>query len=202
MGLKLEYAEGSTPLDLNEIEGLIPALGSQGELNEFEFLNISEALLWSQRQRKAKSQLLSIAMLKEIHLRMFNRTWRWAGKFRKTQKSIGVEAFRISSEITNLVEDVKVWIEFKSFSSEEIVARFHHRLVWIHPFSNGNGRHSRLCADLLCDQNKWPRSVWSADQQISPVELRKIYIHALQQADRGFYAPLVSFMFPARTGLE
>ena len=77
MGLKLEYAEGSTPLDLNEIEGLIPALGSQGELNEFEFLNISEALLWSQRQRKAKSQLLSIAMLKEIHLPSLERVTKY-----------------------------------------------------------------------------------------------------------------------------
>ncbi len=195
MGLNLEYEAGSTPLDINEVRGLIPTLGSQGELNEFEFLNISEAVLWADRQKKAKSQLLTLERLKEIHIRMFNRTWKWAGQFRKTQKSIGVESYRITSELANLIQDVKVWIEFTSCSKEEIVARFHHRLVWIHPFPNGNGRHSRLCTDLLCDREKWPRSSWAVEKMDSPQELRRSYIRAQQNADRGNYTQLVEFMF-------
>ncbi len=185
---------GNTPLDPSESEGLIPKLSTQAELNEFEARNILEAVLWAKTNPKALKDLLDIDALCLLHRKMFDRTWRWAGRFRKTQKSIGVEAFRISSELKNLVEDVKAWIEFESYPADEIVARFHHRLVFIHPFPNGNGRHARLAADLLARQLGITPFSWGAHSRLSLEEVRRNYIEALQEADRHDFAKLLKFV--------
>ncbi len=153
-----------------------------------------EAVLWAKTNPKALKDLLDIDALCLLHWKMFDRTWRWAGRFRKTQKSIGVEAYRISSELKNLVEDVKAWIEFESYPADEIVARFHHRLVFIHPFPNGNGRHARLAADLLARQLGITPFSWGAHSRLSLEEVRRNYIEALQEADRHDFAKLLKFV--------
>ncbi|AIE85940.1 mobile mystery protein B [Fimbriimonas ginsengisoli] len=192
--MTFENPDGATPLDLDEAGALIPSLSTQAELNEFEFLNIAEAIDWAERSRKIKADLLRPDTLRLLHKRMFGRTWRWAGQYRTTQKSIGVEAFRISTELLNLTEDVKCWLEFGSYPRGEIAARFHHRLVVIHPFPNGNGRHARLATDLLCERERWPRSLWGAAEGVEPGEVRSRYLDSLRQADRHDLSALISFM--------
>lgn len=125
---------------------------------------------------------------------MFGATWKWAGTYRKTQKSIGVESFRISTEIRNLLEDVKCWLENQTYPPIEIAARFHHRLVQIHPFANGNGRHARLATDLLCQFHGWRVSPWGDGDLVQAGNLRQRYIEALRSADEYDYAPLIAFM--------
>ena len=193
-GIIFAQPEGATPIDPDEAEGLIPSLSTQAELSEFEFLNIVEGSAWAVKSRKVKSGILNISVLMQLHERMFGETWRWAGKFRKTQKSIGCEAGKIDTELMGLLEDMRVWIEHSTYSPNEIVARFHHRLVAIHPIPNGNGRFSRLATDLLCRELGSPASHWGSADLVGSGELRSEYIEALRAADAHDYRRLLEFM--------
>jgi Fic-DOC domain mobile mystery protein B len=183
---------GNTPLDPTEAEGLIPKINTLRELNRAEAINILMAKRWAEGDSQIASDLLNPSTLKQLHKRMFDQTWRWAGKYRQTQKSIGIEAFRISSELKNLTDDVKTWIEFGTYPADEIATRFHHRIVFIHAFPNGNGRHARLATDLLCVQLKVDRFSWGASMDAS--EVRQNYIAALHLADLHDFSALLEFV--------
>jgi Fic-DOC domain mobile mystery protein B len=129
-----------------------------------------------------------------LHKRMFGNTWRWAGKFRTSEKNIGVDPARIQPDLRNLCEDVKTQLEFKSYPLDEIAARFSHRLVSIHPFANGNGQLSRTAADLLLVQNGMPRFTWGAGNLVADGEVRQRYLAALRAADARDYGPLLAFV--------
>jgi Fic-DOC domain mobile mystery protein B len=165
MGLKLDYIEGQTPIDEDEKEGLlIPTISTREELNEFEQVNIQQAIEWTLQTKFDKNEFLTEDFLLLTHKKMFNEVWEWAGTKRKTNKNIGVDKFQISIEIKKLIEDCNYWIDNNIYGSDEIAIRFSHRLVKIHLFPNGNGRHSRLIADILISKifNKpvfsWGRS--------------------------------------------
>lgn len=192
--MEVDLPAGATPLDPDEAEGLIPSLSTQGELNEFEALNILEGTAWANKSMRIKASLLDEGTFRELHRRMFGDTWKWAGRYRTTQKSIGCEAWQISMMMKNLGEDVKVWIKAKIYPPAEIAARFHHRLVWIHPFPNGNGRFARLATDLLCEQQGWRRSKWGSADLCLPSETRRSYIEALRAADSNNFGPIIEFM--------
>ena len=185
---------GNTPLDQTEAEGLIPSIGTQIQLNLAETQNIFSAIMWAETNRRIESDFLNPETLKMLHRKMFDKTWRWAGKFRVTQKSIGIEAFRISTELKNLTENMKTWIEFNTYPPDEIATRFHHRLVQIHAFPNGNGRHARLATDILCNQLGIEAFSWGAKSLINTEEVRKRYITSLQMADGHDYSEILEFV--------
>jgi Fic-DOC domain mobile mystery protein B len=194
LGVAFDSQDGGTPIDPNEAEGLIPSLSTQQELNEFELLNIEEAIRWAASNRQVRTNLLSSGTLQLLHRKMFDKTWRWAGRFRTTQKSIGIEAYRIGMEVENLTENVKAWLEHATYPPDEVAARFHHRLVSIHPFPNGNGRHARLATDLLCETQGGRRFPWGSGRLVTSGGARESYIAALQQADRHEFGPLIAFV--------
>jgi Fic-DOC domain mobile mystery protein B len=200
MGIALEYGEGQTPLDDEEKEGLlIPAITTRAELDEFEQLNIEQAVEWTLRRKFDIEKMLSEEFVKELHKRMFNDVWKWAGKFRITNKNLGVDCSQISIELRKLLDDTKFWIANKTFPSDEIVIRFKHRLVSVHCFSNGNGRHSRLIADVVVSRLfAMPVYAWGSSPLIRADEARRNYLVALKAADRGNITPLIDF---ARTHL-
>ena len=145
MGLDLEYIEGQTPLDEDEKEGLlIPSIATRGELDEFEQQNIEEAIAWSLSRSFKAEKVFSEDFVKTLHKRMYNNVWAWAGVFRRTNKNIGVDKWQIPTELRALMDDVKYWHTNGTYEPDELVIRFKHRLVSIHCFPNGNGRHSRL----------------------------------------------------------
>ncbi|MBV9463564.1 MAG: mobile mystery protein B [Verrucomicrobiae bacterium] len=193
--MTFQYPEGATPLDLNEIDGLrLSHIATREELNRFEQENILEAIEWLGR-RRSKSDVLDPAFLCELHRRMFHRVWKWAGKYRKTEKNLGVPAWQISVEMKNLCDDVRAWIEHKTYEADEIATRFHHRLVAIHPFSNGNGRWARLAADVLLEERfNSPRFTWGEAALEARGEPRTRYIEALQAADQHDFRPLLQFV--------
>ncbi len=195
MGLDFNYIDGQTPLDEDEKEGLkIKAINTQGELNEFEQLNIEKAVAWLMRSRLKKEQILTEKFIQNLHKKMYGDVWKWAGNFRKSEKNIGISWVSINIGLKTLLEDTKFWIEHQTFSEEEIAIRFKHRLVSIHCFPNGNGRHSRLMADVLMEFlfEKQPFS-WKGSDMVKANETRKKYILALKQADKGNIAPLLEF---------
>jgi Fic-DOC domain mobile mystery protein B len=191
--MKLDYPPGATPIDADEAAGLIPShLTLQRELNEFEESNILLATEWLLARRRGDP--LDERFIREVHRRMFGGTWRWAGKFRLTDKNIGVPSDQISTRLRQLVGDVRAQIEHRAFPVDDIAARFHHRLVAIHAFPNGNGRHARMMADLLLVDLDGRRFEWGRDSLVPADELRSRYIAALRSADEGDYRPLLRFL--------
>jgi Fic-DOC domain mobile mystery protein B len=191
MPINLEYPPGATPLDADELASLIPGhITTQGELNEWEQLNILQGETWARKQRK---EILNEAFVRQLHKQMFGETWRWAGEFRKSDKNIGVDWLKIAVELRKLFDDVHYQIEHASYPPDEIAVRFHHRLVAIHPFPNGNGRHARLMADLVVERLGQPRFTWGSRSLTDATETRRRYITSLQAADARDYAPLIAF---------
>jgi Fic-DOC domain mobile mystery protein B len=191
---EFNYPEWATPLDPNEIEGLLLThITTRSELDRWEQDNINEALAWLE-QRKPKD-ILNESFTKRLHKRMFGNVWKWAGDLRRTEKNLGVPWHQISIELKKLCDDVEYWIENKTFSEDEIAARFHHRLVSIHLFPNGNGRHARLLADILLENvlHK-PPFTWGSRNLIAAGLDRKKYIESLIAADRGDYGLLMDFV--------
>jgi len=126
---------------------------------------------------------------------MFGNVWKWAGKFRKSDKNIGVSWVEIAVYVKLLCEDANFWLEFKTYPPDEFAARFHHRLVYIHPFANGNGRHARLMADLILEKIfKAPLFTWGGTALIKPGESRTAYLKALKAADNHDYSLLMAFV--------
>lgn len=182
--MKIDNSPGATPLDNDALQGLIPSLTTQGELNEFEERNIAEGIVWALKSRKLKKELLTASGLKLLHKKMFDQTWNWAGNFRSKDLNIGVDWHRIQSELGQLLGDVSYWMQNRTFSLEEIAIRFHHKLVWIHPFINGNGRISRLAADLLMSYNGQPKFTWGSQNLIIASVARDTYLKALRRLDK------------------
>lgn len=192
--MEFRYAPGATPLDPDEAEGLLPShISTQGDLNAWEQANILEGEQWAARQRKRN--LLEESFVRELHRRMFGRTWQWAGAFRASNKNIGVDWALVSTNLCNLLDDAQYQVAHRSYDPDEIAVRLHHRLVWIHPFPNGNGRHARLMADLMVMRLGRPRFTWGGGG--APLtdanELRARYIGALQAADKGQFDLLLAF---------
>lgn len=195
MGLELEYSEAQTTLDEDEKDGiLIKTISTRFELDEFEQQNIERAIDWSMRKRFSIDEILSEAFVKKLHKKMFDHTWRWAGEYRKTNKNIGVDKFRIGMELQSLLSDCRYWIENEVFSKDEIAIRFKHRMVNIHPFPNGNGRHSRLIADILIEHGFSGQIFsWGGNILTSKSKSRTKYLKALFAADLGDYTSLIQF---------
>ncbi len=191
MMMKFNYPPGATPLNGDELGALIPShITTQQELNVWEEKNILQADEWAFRQK----EILSVTFIKELHEHMFNETWKWAGKFRLTEKNIGIPHQQISIKTKALCDDVYYQLDNNVFSKDEIAVRFHYRLTYIHPFSNGNGRHARLMADLLITQQRGIRFSWGMHQDLfNPTPVRKQYIESLRLADHGDYSRLLIF---------
>ena len=186
-----EDDEANTPLTEEERAQLIPTYITQRrELNEAELANISEATKWLSSRKR---EVLDDAFLRELHKRMFGKVWQWAGEYRTTPRNIGIDAYRIPMEVRQLVDDVRYQVEHETYPPDEIAVRFSHRLVSIHPFPNGNGRHSRMVADLLAVQLGQKPFTWGRMSLVDPNATRKAYIAALQAADGHDIEALLAF---------
>jgi Fic-DOC domain mobile mystery protein B len=184
--------DDATPLTPEEQRDLIPAhIAYRYELNEAEQENIARGQDWALRRRRR--DLLGEKFIKDLHQRMFGDVWRWAGGFRRTERNLGIPPHEISVALRQLLDDVKAWIQHRSYSPDEIAVRFHHRLVTIHPFPNDNGRHSRLMADLLVMELGRDRFSWGRGNLQQAGDVRGTYIDALQAADNHDIGSLLAF---------
>ena len=193
MEMKGDYPPGATPLTPEEEEGLIPRhITLRAELNELEHANIVEAETWLQNRRRSRSVKES-AFLKELHRRMFGQVWKWAGEYRKTDRNLGVHWPEISHKTEALCRDVDYWCKDRIFPPDELAIRFHHKLVWIHCYPNGNGRHARLAADLLVSELGGRRFTWGSANLDASGDVRRRYIDSLHCADENDFEPLLAF---------
>jgi len=195
MGIEFDIVEGQTPLDEDEREGLrIPAVSTRSELDEFEQHNIEDAIAWTLSRSFKQENVFTESFVKEVHIKMFGDVWKWAGEFRKSNKNLGVEKWNIGSELKQLNDDALFWISNEVYGSDELAIRYKHRLVSIHCFPNGNGRHSRLMADIVIEKIlKKPVYTWEMAGDNLDRNIRQEYIKAIKAADKGNYKPLISF---------
>jgi len=195
MGLEVVYQDGQTPLDEDEKEGLlIRTITTREELDEFEQNNIQQAILWLLSKRFSSAEILREEFIMNLHVKMFGQVWKWAGQFRKTNKNIGVDKYGIAQQLRILLDDCRYWIQNETYNQEEIAIRFKHRLVSIHCFANGNGRHSRLMADVIVERIfKGKVFSWGGNDLARVSAARANYLVALKAADAGEIVFLVAF---------
>jgi len=194
-GEMLPPADGATPLTAEEERDLAISIALRAELNAFERENILEARRWALRERTlARDDLLTEDFLRELHRRMFRRVWRWAGKYRATERNLGVPLIRLHQDLRLLLDDARYWLAQNTYPKDEIAIRFHHRLVVIHPWPNGNGRHARLMADILVRRQGQPPLTWGAGASLAESgTARQRYLAALRAADDGDIQRLLLF---------
>ena len=184
----------NTPLHPDEARQLIPALLTKEAVDEFEEENISSARVWALGPRRlTRIEPFEEHFVRELHKRMFNKTWKWAGKYRTTSKNLGVPVHEIRDRLGVLLGNGRYWVERKAFPPDEIAVRFHHELAVIHPFPNGNGRHARLYADIIARKLGQPDLTWGSANLVHAGEAREEYIRALKAADAGNIKPLLAF---------
>ena len=195
MGLDFAYINGQTPLEDDEKdELLIPTIATREELDEFEQQNIEEAIQWVLIKSLNAKAILTEQFVKRLHKHMYGNVWNWAGNFRKTNKNLGVDKWQISMALKALLDDTIYWVENDTFTPDEVAIRFKHRIVSIHCFPNGNGRHSRLMADVIVDKI-YHLSVfsWGARSLVKQSDTRTNYLKAVREADENNYEPLLLF---------
>lgn len=196
MGLDLDAVSGQTPLTEEEKEGLlIPSITTRAELDEFEQQNIERAIQWTLQGRIGRSQLLSETFIKRLHKEMYGDVWAWAGTFRRSEKNMGVNWTLIPVEVRKLMDDCKHWIDADVYAPEVVAVRFKHRIVQVHCFPNGNGRHSRLMGDLILQKffRLAPFSWGSGANLEKAGGSRDEYIRAIREADNGTFERLIEF---------
>lgn len=189
-----KYPEGATPLDPDEAEGLLLLhITTHRELDRWEQDNILEAIAWLGRTRP--KEILNEAFIKELHRRMFFHVWKWAGHFRQSNKNIGGPWHHIPIGLRSLCDDTRLWMELREELPDAIAVRFHHRLVSVHPFPNGNGRHARLMTDVLLENVlQRPRFTWGSADLAQAGDMRRRYMAALHAADGLDYRLLLEFV--------
>lgn len=182
---------GQTPLDPDEAAGLLQDwITTRAELDQAETDNIGKATLWA-RRNLSRHRVPTVDFLCELHRRMFGNVWDWAGRYRTTERNIGVAPHDIAPRLRVLFDDAAAWLEFSSYPHDEMAARLHHRLTWIHPFPNGNGRCSRLMADYFLIQSGAPKFTWG--ESLAAEQRRELYLTAIRQADAHDFGPLLAF---------
>lgn len=195
MGLEINYLDGQTPLSEEELYGLkILSISTREELDEFEQFNIEKAIQWTLGKKIQPKDLLSEKFIKDLHKRMYGEVWKWAGSFRTSEKNLGIKSYLIPVQLKQLLDDAMYWYENQIYSPDEVAVRFKHQLVSIHCFANGNGRHSRLMADLIMEKlYKEPFLPWGGSSLVKSNEKRKEYINAIKIADRQDLSQLIMF---------
>jgi Fic-DOC domain mobile mystery protein B len=186
-------SDDNTPLSPEELADLIPNLATKEELNEWERENLLLAREWAISDRTAPLEMSSDQYIRKLHQKMFDQTWKWAGQYRLTEKNLGVAVHEIRERLMALFGDVRYWIENKTYPPDELAVRFHHRLVFIHPFPNGNGRHARLIADALVMKLGHAAFTWGSANLVDEGAARTRYLEVIRVADKGDIRPLLQF---------
>lgn len=199
----IDYPYGATPLDPDELNGLkFKHVSTRGELDQLEQAGITEGLKWLDKQKNP--DVLSEVFVLELHKRLFGSVWKWAGTFRRTEKNIGVDPVQVTIQLRQLLDDAEYWVEHDTYSPKELVARFHHKLVFIHPFPNGNGRHARIMADAVLTKRLNESAIdWAGGYRLEAMnERREQYIAALRAADGHDFSALLEFVEARKAGID
>jgi fido (protein-threonine AMPylation protein) len=181
MSLFFKTREGQTPIDESIRKELKPKhVQDMPELYELESENIALGISWS--KSTSKSHLDYLTWL-ELHKHMLYDIWKFAGVIR--MKELANPDFHMSfyirPSLLDLERDLKTWIKF-NHPPQEMMARFHERLLTIHPFLDGNGRWSRVLTEFMCERLGFDQPTWGSKTISADEERRNKYIAAVKKA--------------------
>jgi Fic-DOC domain mobile mystery protein B len=186
-----QQADDATLVPPDKRADLIPShITLRSELNALEQDNILSASIWALQRRHDP---VGESFARKLHRRMFRKVWRWAGQLRTTNTNLGVDRTLIQPRLYEALDNTRFWVENETFPPDEIAVRFHHALVSVHPFPDGNGRWSRLMADVLASRLGRPRFTWGGGDLSEAGAVRDKYMAALKAADNHDFAPLLAF---------
>jgi Fic-DOC domain mobile mystery protein B len=191
-----DHDPGSTPIDPDERENLIPdTITTRKQLNQYEQTNIIAAMEWLSPWRIKRRDPCDDLFVCELHRRMFGEVWKWAGKYRLRDTKPGIDPKLIPPELRQQLEKVKCWRQNKVYEPDEIAVRLHYLTVHIHPFSNGNGRLTRLLADILLQKMGHQPFTWGSKNLQTKGPDRNEYLRAIRliDMDRDDIGPLLKF---------
>lgn len=191
---KLVYEAGQSHLDKEELEGLkLSGIKDWKEIIAHESKSISKTITWTEKNQFSTEKIFSELFIREIHKRMFGDVWSWAGKYRLSNKTMGVEKTLISKELKQLFNNIKFWIESESYDPDEITIRFIHRLMQIQCFPDGNARHAKLMADIVIE-HVFNGDIFTWGESLNNPKLqREKFLDALKKADKGKMEDLIKF---------
>ena len=189
---KITYEAGQSHLDQEELAGLkLVGIKDWTEILNQESKGIAKTVVWTEKNQFSTEKIFTELFIREIHKRMFGEVWTWAGKYRLSNKTLGVEKGLISKELKQLFNNIKFWIESESYDADEITIRFIHRLMQIQCFSNGNARHAKLMADIVIE-NVFNGDIFTWGESLNDSKLqREKFLEALKKADKGKMEDLV-----------
>lgn len=193
----IENPEGATPLSPDDMLGLKHKhVDTREQLNELEAANILQGQIWASTLKKPTlDSIFDRAFVTNLHKALFGDVWEWAGIFRQRQLNIGIDPKNIPVDLHNFLEDAKCWVEFKHYDNLELSARIQHRLVQIHPFVNGNGRHSRIFTDIVRVYLLGEKPMkWAYAKLEDLTEERSSYITGLRKADEGDFSVFIKYL--------
>ena len=185
--------EGQTPLEPEEITGLLLQIRTREALNQVEEENILRARLWAAESPLVRARLLTEPVIRRVHRQMFGGVWRWAGKYRTSERNLGHPWQRLSADIHQLCGSFAFRVEQKSEDPDELAVDFHYQLVRVHAFPNGNGRHARFCADRLVENLGRAAFSWGRADLARTGDARAQYLSALIEADAGDPVAMLKF---------
>jgi len=192
--VRFHTPEGATPID--DASGLIPeGILTYADLNSAEAENILKAMdLHLKRRRSPMKSWLTEEYIRKVHRDMFKDVWEWAGTYRKSGTNLGVPVHSIYEEIAKLCQDLAYWTDSKNTMAViERAVRIHHRLSYIHPFQNGNGRLARMISDIYLHSHHHPLPLWPESNLLDDGKIRKDYLHAIREADKGHFKLILNF---------
>ncbi len=191
-----DQPEGATPID--DVSGLLVDITTRGELNDAEGLNILTATDWIDKGRI--DDLFTVQFYRELHTKMYDQVWSWAGALRSQTGQTthpGSRPEAVDLDLGRVAMEFHCEWEALNDNSHLLpfISRYHHALVLVHPFNNGNGRWSRLAADAVIQRLAGrPPLTWATDTLVVDSDERKEYIAALQAADTGDFQPLLDYI--------
>ena len=192
----IDQSKDATPID--DLSGLLQDITTRQELNDAEALNIVNATDWIDNGRI--DDPFTATFYRTLHTKMYDEVWAWAGELRSQTGEVthpGSRPEDVGRDIARVAMDFHR--EWEALNDHDhllpLIARYHHQLVLVHPFNNGNGRWSRLAADAVLQRlANQPPLTWATDTLVVDSAERKAYIAALKKADNGDIAPLFDYL--------
>ena len=188
--MSLTPGYGETPLPEDELASLLPDVvrilgepvtrAAVFDLEQGVQEQVAEELLTAALGGSLQpSELLTDYFLKDLHARLYGYIWTWAGKWRTHDVNIGVAYPQIAVDLRNSLNTILYrWENTDDWTPHELGVVAHAETVRIHPFADGNGRTTRLLADLVYvaaqDSDPVLQYDWNVDK-VSYINLLRRY---------------------------
>ena len=189
--MPLEPGYGETPIPGDELAALVPHVIDTlaAPITRADIYDLESAVLQDVTETQLAAaldgsltldDLLNDYFLRDLHTQLYGDIWMWAGRWRQYEVNIGVAPEHIAVELRSAMGNIGYrWERAADWTPRELGVAVHAEAVRVHPFTDGNGRTTRLLADLVFIAAQDPAELqydWNID--------KRGYIEHLREFDR------------------